>query len=168
MIIAIISVLFSFLLDNFLSTNISYSLTSPSIFSTMYTLIALFIIYPYFNNEKKYLYILVSSALFFDMVYTSTFLFNLIIFLGLYFIVKKLNFWLPNNLLMSNITSIIVIFLYHIISFIVLSLVKYNGYDISLLIKILTHSILATIIYTSILYFVLKKIYDKFHIKQIR
>ncbi len=54
--------------------HIAYSLTAPSIFSTIYTLIALFVVYPYFGNEKKYMYLLLFSALFFDIVYTSTIL----------------------------------------------------------------------------------------------
>ena len=48
------------------------------------------------------------------------------------------------------------------------SMVNYNDYSISLLINILIHSIIATIIYTTIMYFILKKLYSFFKIKQIK
>ena len=168
MIIAILSIIVSFLLDVFLSNITSYSLNSPSWFSTIYTIVILFLLFPYFNNQKKYIIILIITALFFDIVYTSTFLLNVVIFIVLYFIVKRLNFWLPNNLLIANVTSLIVIFAYHIISFITLNIVNYNDYSISLLINILIHSIIASFIYTTIMYFILKKLYSFFKIKQIK
>ena len=168
MIIAIISLFISFLLDNFFSNNIAYSITSPSWFSTIYTLICLFVIYPYFSNQKKYFYLLISCAILFDVVYTGTFLVNLSIFIILYFIINKINFWLPNNLLMTNILSLIGIIMYHVLCFIILSIVRYNTYDVNLLLNIITHSIISTIIYTSILYIVLSKIYDRLNIKQIK
>lgn len=168
MIIAVISVILSFLLDVFLSNITSYSLNDPSWFSTIYTIIILFLLFPYFNNEKKYFAILIITALFFDIVYTATFMLNITIFIILYIVVKKLNFWLPNNLIISNIISLIVIFGYHIISFLILNIVNYNDYSAILLFNILTHSILSTIIYTTIMYFVLQKIYNLFKIKQIK
>ncbi len=168
MIIAIISVIISFLLDNFLSNITSYSLNSPSLFSTIYTLVILVVLFPHFNNQKKYIIILLITAIFFDIAYTSTFLLNVVIFTIIYFIVKKLNFILPNNLLMANITSLVSIFLYHIITFVILNIVNYNDYTIILLVNILLHSILATVIYTTVMYFILEKIYNIFNIKQIK
>ena len=168
MIIAIISVVISFLLDCFFSNNIAYSITAPSIFSTIYTVICLLVLFPYFENYKKYMYLLFICALIFDIVYTGTILVNFIIFIILYFVVKKLNFWFPNNLLMANVISLIGIVIYHVMSFVILSIVKYNSYDISLLGLILSHSIIATIIYTSLLYLIINKLYSHFNIKQIK
>ena len=168
MIVAIISVFISFLLDNFFSNNIAYSITSPSWFTTIYTLICLYVIYPYFNNQKKYIYILISCGILFDIVYTGTILVNLSIFILLYFIIKKTNYLLPNNLIMANVLSLIGIIFYHIFSFIILSIVKYNIYDVNLLLQIIIHSIASTVIYTSILYIVLSKVYSRLNIKQIK
>lgn len=168
MIVAIISIIFSFLLDNFFSVNIAYSITEPSWFSTIYTLICLFVIFPYFINQKKFLIILIVCAVLFDVVYTGTMFVNLSIFIILYFIIKKINYLLPNNILMANVLSLIGIAMYHLLCFAILNIVKYNVYDLSLLFKILTHSIIATILYTSIIYSVLSKVYDKLNIKQIK
>lgn len=168
MIVAIISLFISFLLDNFFSINIAYSITNPSWFSTIYTLVCLFVLFPYFSNQKKYLYIILITGLLFDIVYTGTILVNLCVFTILYFIIKKFNFWLPNNIVMINVLSLIGIFTYHILCFIILSIVKYNSYDPRLLLNIITHSIIATIIYTSLLHVIISKMFDKLNIKQIK
>ena len=168
MIVSIVSLFISFLLDNFFSNNIAYSITSPSWFSTIYTLICLIVIFPYFSNQKKYLYILIFCGILFDIVYTGTFLVNVVVFVLLYYIIKKINFWLPNNLLMANVLSLIGIILYHVLCFVILNLVKYNVYDVNLLFRIIIHSIIATIIYTSLLYIILNKIYGRLNIKQIK
>ena len=46
--------------------------------------------------------------------------------------------------------------------------IPYGNYDIILLINIITHSLIMTIIYTSVSYFVIKLIFYIFNIKQIK
>lgn len=166
--IAIITVVVSFLLDALVSNNISYTLTNPSIFKTIFTIVSLVSIYPYFNNDKKYLIILISVGILFDIVYTGTFLFVTLIFVIIYLVNKFLDFFLPFNLLNINVLSLISIYIYHILSFVILNLVDYNSYNINLLFNIIIHSTIGTIIYTTIIYFILTYIYDKLKIKQIR
>ena len=66
------------------------------------------------------------------------------------------------------VISVIVVSTYHILSFVILNLVSGISYDFILLINIILHSVLMTIIYTSISYFVMKCIYNKFNVKQIK
>lgn len=166
--IAIITVVVSFLLDALVSNNIGYALTNPSFFKTIFTIIGLVSIYPYFNNDKKYLTILIIVGILFDIVYTGTFLFVALIFVIIYLVNKFLDFFLPFNLLNINILSLISIYIYHILSFIILNLVDYNSYSINLLFNIIIRSTIGTIIYTTIIYFILTYIYNKLKIKQIR
>jgi len=166
--IAIITVIISFVLDGIMSNYLNYSLIHPSIFKTIFTVVALVSIYPYFHNRRKYLIILLITGIMFDIVYTGTFMFVTVIFLIIYFVHKFIDFFSPFNLLNINIISIISIFIYHVISFCMLNIFKYNSYSISLLVNIITHSILGTIIYTTILYFILERLYEKYKIKQIR
>lgn len=166
--IAIITVVVSFLLDALVSNNIGYALTNPSFFKTIFTIIGLVSIYPYFNNDKKYLTILIIVGILFDIVYTGTFLFVTLIFVIIYLVNKFLDFFLPFNLLNINILSLISIYIYHIFSFIILNLVDYNSYSINLLFNIIIRSTIGTIIYTTIIYFILTYIYNKLKIKQIR
>ncbi len=168
MAIALVSVIISFLLDGLLSNYFNFSLINPSLFKTIYTIIALVVILPYFNNDKKYLYILFGTAILFDIVYTNTFILNIVLFFLIYILNKFLDFFMPHNLLNSNIRSILSVTLYYILTFIILNIVKYNEYSLSLLLNIITHSIIMTIIYTTILYLLTKYLYGKFNIKQIR
>ena len=79
MIVAVIYVIISFLLDGLVSTILPLNLTNPSIFKTIYSIVALVIIYNYFDNKQKYLKILIILGIFFDIVYTNTFILNIVV-----------------------------------------------------------------------------------------
>ena len=76
MITIIIYTIISFILDGLLSNYIE----QDSLFITIYSLIALVISYNYFDNDKKYLKVLITLAILFDIVYTNTFIINILIF----------------------------------------------------------------------------------------
>ena len=162
MIIAIILLTISFLLEGFMSIYFPSNLINPSILSCLYTLITLIIIYPYFYNEKKYYILLIAFGLLIDIVYSNTFLFNTILFLLLSIIIKILNVILPNNIFTINVKSLVIIIVYHILSFVLLSIVDYNGYTFNLLFDIIINSIIMTLIYTSLSYFIAKFLFKKY------
>ena len=54
MILTIIYLIFSFILESFMSNIFTSTFSSISVFSTIYTIIALVIVYPFFYNDKKY------------------------------------------------------------------------------------------------------------------
>lgn len=144
------------------------TLTDISYFTTIYIIIAFGIIYPYFGNEKKYYILLIIFGFLFDILYTGTFILNVVLFLVLGMLIKMLNSVFPANVFTTNIISFINIVLYHVLSFIILSLVSGIKYDFMLLINIIIHSIFMTFIYSSVSYFSIKFIYGRFNIKQIK
>jgi len=168
MIISVILLIFSFLFEGFISNCIASSLTEFNLFSTLYTLITLVVIYQYFYNEKKYYILLIIFSFLIDIVYTNTLILNVVLFIAISLIVKFLNFILPENILMVNIMSICSVILYHILSYIILTIINYNTYPMSLLLNICLNSIIMTIIYTTLIYYVSKFLYSKFDMKQIR
>ena len=168
MIIAVILLIFSFLFEGFISNYISSSFNNLNLFSTLYTLITLGVIYPYFNNKKKYYILLIIFASLIDIAYTNTFMLNIFLFLAISLIVKILNFILPENILMVNIISVCSVIGYYILSYGILSIINYNTYPLSTLIDICINSIIMTIIYTSLIYFISTILFDKINIKQIR
>ena len=168
MIISIIILIISFLSEGLFSNYLSSTFNNLNMFSTLYTLIALVVIYPYFHNEKKYYILLIVFGILMDVVYINTFMMNLMLFLIISFLIKFLNFILPENILMVNIMSISSVITYHILSFLILKIINYNTYPLSMLLDICINSILMTIIYTSILYFLSKYLFTKFDKKQIR
>ena len=83
MIISVIYLIISFILDNFMSNIFPSTLNNISYFTTIYIIISFVIIYPYFGNEKKYYLLIIMFGLLFDILYTGTFVFNLVLFLVL-------------------------------------------------------------------------------------
>ena len=157
MIVSIIYLVVSFILENVMASIFPATLGNISYFTTIYTIIALVVIYPYFANEKKY-YTLV---IIFDILYTSTLLLNVVFFLLIALVIKILNTNMSDNIFTINVISIISIILYHLLSFIILNLETSQTYSLILLGNIITHSILMTIVYTSISYVIIKLIYNK-------
>lgn len=168
MIISIILLIISFLFEGFISNYISSSLADFSMFSTLYTLITFVVIYPYFYNEKKYYILLIIFSFLIDITYTNTFPLNVVLFITISLIIKFINYILPENILMCNIMTMCSVFLYHILSYSILTIINYDTYPLSLLFKICFNSIIMTIIYTTIIYLIIKFLYTKFDIKQIK
>lgn len=168
MIIMVIYTVISFLLDSLLSNYINTSLIDPSYLRTIYSVISLVIIFNYFENKTKYLVITIILGILFDIVYTNTFLLNIVIFYLIYIVLNILDYYISNNLFTINLKSLIAITIYHILSYLILLLVHYNNYDSSLLSLILLRSIIMTIIYTTISYLIIKKIYYLKYNKKIK
>lgn len=165
MIIAVIYIIISFLLDGIMSNIFSFNLVDPSYLKTIYSVVALVIIYNYFDNHQKYLTILIVLGIFFDIVYTNTFILNIVVFFITYLILSSVDYLIPNNLLTINLKSLVAIYSYHILTYIILLLANYNHYNVKLLGIILIRSIIMTIIYTTISYLIMNKIYDNKRIK---
>ena len=165
MIVAVIYVIISFLLDGLVSTILPFNLTNPSIFKTIYSIVSLVIIYNYFDNKQKYLTILIVLGIFFDIVYTNTFILNIVVFIIIYIFLTSIDYMIPTNIITINIKSISCVSLYHILTYIILLLANYNSYSLKILVIILLRSILMNIIYTSISYLIMNKIYDNKLIK---
>ena len=160
MLVAIIYVIISFLLDGIISNIIPFNLVDPSYFKTIYSVISLVIIYNYFDNHQKYLTILIILGIFFDIIYTNTFILNIIVFLIIYIVLSNLDYIITTNIFTINLKSIVCISTYHITTYIILLLANYNNYSIKLLGLILIRSIIMTIIYTTLSYLIMNKIYE--------
>lgn len=168
MLLSIVVVMLSCLIQGVISNYIGYTYVDLSLFSTIYILISLLIIRPHFENKKKYLILLIIFGLIMDIVYTNTFILNTCLFIIIYYFSKAFHFFFPYNLFTMNISTLLSIFIYHIISFLFLLILQYDNYTIWVLLKVLTHSIIMTIIYTSILYIIIKFIKGKLDLKEVK
>ncbi len=167
-IISIISLIFSFLIQGISSNYLSSGLRNLSLFLTIYPIINLLILTPHFENNKKILLLVIVTGILVDTIYTNTFMLNACIFLAVFYVAKYFHFFFPYNLLTINISSLISIMLYHIINFLFLSIIRYDNYSIQILLSILSHSILMTIIYTSILYLIIEWLVNKLELKEVK
>ena len=168
MIVSIIYLIVSFVLENVMASIFPATLGSVSYFTTIYTIIALVVIYHYFANEKKYYILVIIFGALFDILYTSTLLINVVFFILIAVIIKVLNTIMSDNIFTTNVISIISIIIYHLLSFVILNLETSQTYSLILLGKIITLSILMTIIYTTISYVIIKLIYNKLDMKQVK
>lgn len=168
MIIILIYIILSFTLDGLISTYLNANIIELSYLTTIFSIISIVIIYDYFENQKKYLLVTIIMAILFDIVYTNTFLLNVIIFIIIYLIIKQLDYYISNNIFTINIKSLVAIYTYHIMTFIILLLTHYNSYDMKIFLNIILKSAINTIIYTTISYLILKKVYYKFYEKKIK
>ena len=78
----------SFILENVMASIFPATLGNISYFTTIYTIIALVVIYPYFANEKKYYTLVIIFGALFDILYTSTLLLNVVFFLLIALVIK--------------------------------------------------------------------------------
>ena len=167
-IISIIIILISFFIQGLTSNYLGYTYSNLSFFSTIYILIALLVLNPYFENKKKYLIILVIFGLLTDIVYTNTFILNTCLFITSYYLSKMFHFFFPYNWVTISISNLLCIFAYHVISFLFLIILKYDTYTFSNLLKVLSHSILMTFIYSTIIYTIIVFIVKKFELKEVK
>ena len=166
--ISIIILLISFFIQGLTSNYLGYTYGDLSIFLTIYILIALLIVNPYFENKKKYFIILIIFGLLTDIVYTNTFILNTCLFITSYYLSKMFHFFFPYNWVTISISNLLCIFAYHIISFLFLIILRYDTYTISNLLKILGNSILMTIIYSNVIYTIIVFIVKKFELKEVK
>lgn len=168
MLLSILLLLVSTLIQGIISNYLGYTYTNLSIFSTIYVLIALLILVPYFENKKKYFILLIIFGLIIDMAYTNTFVLNTCLFITCYIVSKIFHTFFPYNWLTTSVSNLLSIFTYHIISFIFLNILKYDTYSFSVLTKILSHSILMTIIYSNFIYLITSFIFKKLELKEVK
>lgn len=150
MIISLIILIISFLLDGLMSNYITNNIINISLFSTVYTVIALVIIYKFFSNDKKYLTLISIFGLLFDIVYTNSLFLNSFTFFIIGIVIIFLTNKFASNIINNIVLSLISVFLYYIITSIILFLINYNNFNTYLIFKILYSSIIMTTIYSFI------------------
>lgn len=167
MIFGILIILTSFFLDAFLSMYIPISVSNYNILVPMFTIISLIIIYPYFkDNQKNYLITCLVFGLLYDITFTNTLGLNLALFFGLGYLIIFMDGGLSNNLFSLIIKMLVIIFLYDILTYIILLLLNYIDYGILTLIIKIGKSLILNTVYLISTYFITNIISKKFHIKR--
>lgn len=168
MILSILVLFFSMFMQGVISTYTGYLYSNLTFFSTLYVLDAILILSPYFENKKKYFILLLIFGLIIDTTYTNTFILNTCLFIFCYFISKLFHSFFPYNWITVGVSNVISVFGYHFISFVYLNLLRYDIYSFRVLFQILSHSVLMTIIYSSLLYIIVNFIFKKFELKLVK
>ena len=168
MLVAIISLVFSCLIQGISSNYLGYIYSDLSLFSTIYILINLLVLRPYFGSEKKYLIILGVFSFAMGIAYTDAVLLNVFLFFIIYYFSKMFHYYFPYNFFTLNISCLLGVFVYHIVTFFFLFILESDYYSINMLFSIVTHSILMTLGYTSLLYFIFKFLFSNLLLREIK
>ena len=83
--VSIISLIFSFLFQGLMSNILDCNLNSLSIFCTVYLVVNIVVLQQYFDYDKKFLLIIFIFGLLMDIVYDGTALFNVFLFIGIFY-----------------------------------------------------------------------------------
>ena len=167
-IVSVISLLFSLFLQGLVSNFQSYTMHDLSIFSAVYMLLTLVVLQPYFENDKKFLILIIIFGVLLDITYSNTFILCTCIFLAIFYLNKLLNFFFPYNLFTVNLFAVLSMVSYHILTFLFLVILNFDSYNIIILLKVIGCNLIMTIIYTSIMYYLIDFVYKKFKLKIIR
>jgi rod shape-determining protein MreD len=150
----------SFLLESIFSNIVSFNL--------LFSLVALVICYPFFNNNdfKYYSYAFI-FGLIYDLSFTDTFLFNAFLFLLVALVIKRMNLSLSNNAFSIIIFTLVSIIIYRFLTFISLVIVGYLPFKLDLLTRSILSSLVINLVYALIVYLIADYISKKYNILKI-
>ena len=156
-IILIVSFLLEGVISNFVTIN--------GYLAPLFTLVALIMICPFFENSADYYKYAFFTGLAYDLIYTDTIIFHAIIFCFMAFIIIRLNLVLSDNYVNVLIIIAICILVYRVITYGLLILVSSMSFDFLSLVFSILKSLIINLIYSVILFFVVKKIQKKYKYK---
>lgn len=168
MILSVISLIISFLIQGLFSNLSGFSIPNLSIFSAVYVLINLVVIQQYFEDDKKFLILIVIFGMLTDIVYSNTLILCTCLFIAIFYLNKLFSFFFPYNIFTINGFSILSMIIFHTLTFIFLMLLGFDSFRFTTLLKVIGCNIIMTIIYTTVLYYCIDILYKKFKLKHIK
>lgn len=141
----------SFLLDGLISTGIhSHSLLYP-----LCSIICLVVLFPYFKyHDRRFFYYAGLLGFFYDIAYTDTLYLNFFLFLLLAVLIRQLYFWLSSSVVSTFFLSLFSIVFYRCCTYLLLVLIGYFSFHVSMLLEGIYCSLLFNLVYAILLYFV--------------
>lgn len=155
--ILIISFLLEGVVSNFVPVN--------GFFAPLFTLTALIIIYPLFDDNFDYYKYAFITGLAYDLFYTDTIIFHAIVFCFMAFLITRMNIVLSDNYVNVLIIIAMCILVYRFFTYCLLVLVSSITFDILALIFSVLKSLILNLIYSAIVFFVVKKFQKKYKYK---
>lgn len=157
----IIFIIISLLLDGIINNLLPF--IDLSLFTPLLTLISIIIIYPlYIKKKKEYLITLFITGIIYDLLYTNQLFLNGVIFLIIGIIIMNLYNKISINYLIILLFSLLIIIIYILLTGLILLIFNVVPISINKLLYIIKNSILLNLIYSEILYIILKRMPKKY------
>ncbi len=149
-IILIVSFLLEGVISNFVTIN--------GYLAPLFTLVALIMICPFFENSADYYKYAFFTGLAYDLIYTDTIIFHAIIFCFMAFIIIRLNLVLSDNFINALIILALSIVFYRVITYGLLVFINSIHFEIVALGYSILKSLILNLLYGMILFVVIKKV----------
>ena len=161
-------IIFIIVISLLLESIVSNLLPMGTFFNPLFSLVALVLIYPYFNNDDlRYIKYCGILGLIYDLIFTNTLFLNMMIFMVIGLLIKLINITLSNNFINVMLITAINIIVYLILTYLILSIVGYKTFDFNYMFSTITKYLLLNIVYSFIIYIVTDKISKKHKILKI-
>lgn len=165
--IAYIIMTISLLLDGILTNYLPYLENTISIFTPLFTVVTIFIIFPlYYKKEKQYFITIFLLGIIYDLFYTNLLFFNATLFLIIGILTKFLYKNYEVNYFKLIIYITIVIISYESLTGTILFLFQIVPVTFFKVLYKITHSLLINIIYAELVFLIINCIPKKY--KKIR
>lgn len=151
------------LFDGLLTNYLPYLVNDLSYFTPLFTVVSIFIIYPFYRkNNKKYFITVFLLGFIYDLFYTNLLFYNAVIFLIIGIISRFINKNFETSFLKLIIYTVIIVVLYESISAGILFVFNIVPISFDKLFYKISHSLLLNIIYMETIYIVIKIIPKKY------
>lgn len=158
-------VFISFLLEG-LITNL-FALDTL-LFQNCFTLVSLLVLCPYFYYKPSWFYGLAFLAgMLLDITYLNTLFLQGLLFLGMAFLIKKLNVWISSRPLNLIFLTVIVIIVYRIVTYFLMIVIGLTNFSFPVLAQSITSSLILNIIYVLVIYYIMEFLRTKFHLIKV-
>ena len=157
-------IIFSFLFEAAFSNII----TLNSVFTPLFLITSLVILYPYFNNRNfNFIVVCLLCGLFYDIIFSNSAFVNTISFTVCgAFIILGYNY-VNYNILSSNFFNIIIIIFYRVVSYLLLCILDYTSFNEIHLLEGIYNSLLVNVVYGIIIFILVDKLAKIFQIRKI-
>lgn len=161
--IPIFILILSLLLDGLLTIFLPYMQNDLSLFTPLFTMISIFIIFPFYRKkEKKYFITIFILGIIYDLFYTNLLFFNSVLFIiiGIVTLYIYKNFEItPFKLILY---TIIIVAIYESTTGLILFLYNIVPVTIEKIIYKIIHSLILNIIYIEIIHYIVNRIPKKY------
>lgn len=161
--IPLIIIFISLILDGLLTNHLPYTQGTLSLFTPLLTVVSFILVYPFYRKEmKKYYFIAIILGFIYDLLYTNLLFFNSTIFLLIAHITKQISKNFEINYFNIILFVIVIIGIYEGLNALFIIIFNLVPITIERLIYKITHSLLLNIIYTEIIFTIIKYLPKKY------
>ena len=114
--LTVISFIISFLIQSLMSNYFGYVFQGLSMFFTIYVLVNLLMLKPFYEDENKYIVLIVIVGIITDIMYSNIFMFNVCLFLLICYFAKRFYSIFPYNVVTISFCNILCMMIYHVLS----------------------------------------------------